>query len=78
VAKGKPVPAFGADASHLDAAGHALRLEHYDDRHFGYLRVTADARKLRIAFIAVPGGGAPAAEADAVTVDLATHTTVNG
>ncbi len=78
VAKGKPAPAFGADASHLDAAGHALRLDHYDDRHYGYLRVTVDARKLRIAFIAVPGGGAPAAEADAVTVDLATHAAVNG
>ena len=67
-------PAPGSDASYLDAAGHALRFEYADARHYGYLRVTVDAHQLRIAFRAVSGAGAPPLESDAVKVDLATHT----
>ncbi len=71
---GAAPPAPGSDVSYLDAAGHPLRFEYSDDQHYGYLRVTADARQLRIAFRAVSGAGAAPLESDVVTVDLATHT----
>ncbi len=47
-------PRNGADVSYLDLKAQVGRttvtLEKYDDRNSGYLRVSADAKQLRIGF----------------------------
>ena len=51
-----------------------LILENYDDNptHYGYLRVTATAKEVRITF-QVTDEDVAQAEADHVTVNLANH-----
>jgi hypothetical protein len=78
--KGQPAqePAQGANVTYLDASpvvqATGLKLEKYDDKNYGYLRITVNAQQLRIDFHpAVAGGGAPT---DTVTINLATHTKV--
>jgi hypothetical protein len=49
-----------------------LILENYDDKNYGYLRITVTATELNITF--QPVGAKGVAHPDAVTVNLATHT----
>lgn len=54
------------------AQATGLTLEKYDDKNYGFLRITVNAQQLRIDFHpAVAGGGAAT---DTVTINLATHT----
>jgi Calcineurin-like phosphoesterase len=76
--KGQPAqePAQGANVTYLDAnpvvQATGLKLEKYDDKNYGYLRITVNAQQLRIDFHpAVPGGGAAT---DTTIIDLSTHT----
>lgn len=59
----------------VDARG--LLLERFDDRNFGYLRVSVDKAQLRIGFHQVSTGSLAQSLADMVTVDLASHTMVS-
>jgi hypothetical protein len=78
--RGQPAqrPRFGSKVDYMDTKAavelRGLILENYDDNrtHFGYLRVTVTADQLRIAFQLV-GEDVAQAQADLVTVDLATH-----
>ncbi len=73
-------PANGANVSYLDTKpavdATGLILDRHDDRDYGYLRVSVDARQLSIRFLQV-GSSPPLSEpADSVTVNLADHTIV--
>jgi len=71
-------PAAGSDVSYMDAnpavAAKGLVLNRYDDRDYGYLRISVDARQLSIAFYQVDGAHPPTGPSDSVTVTLANHT----
>jgi hypothetical protein len=54
-----------------------LLLEKYDDTNYGYLRITVDARQLRIGFHQVGNSSLAQSRFDLVTVDLASHTMVS-
>ncbi|MGI0131457.1 MAG: metallophosphoesterase family protein [Thermoplasmata archaeon] len=73
-------PSDGLAVNYLDpnpvVGPTALTLERHDDRTYGYLRLTVDARMLGIEFYEVATGTAAAALFDVVTVDLASHTVV--
>ena len=72
-------PAPGANVSYLDVKpavqATQLVLSRFDHTHFGYLRITANAKQLRIEFHPV-GSTTPAPAIDTVTVDLVSHTVV--
>lgn len=51
--------------------------ENYDDQDYGYLRIVADAKQLRIEFHDATPGQQFKAPSDAVTVDLASHTMIS-
>jgi hypothetical protein len=78
--RGQPAqrPRFGSKVDYLDAKAavesRGLILENYDDNrtHYGYLRITVTAEQLRIAF-QLAQEDVMEAQADLVTVDLATH-----
>jgi len=76
VGAGAP-PTIGQDVNHLDpkpaVTTTGLTLENFDDHHYGFLRVTVDAKTVRIVFQPVGATGATTSPPDAVTVDLATH-----
>lgn len=76
-------PENGADVSYLDASpavtSKGLRLEKYDDHNYGYLRVSVDAKQLRIAYHQVGVRSLLQSRYDLVTVDLASKSlTPNG
>jgi len=82
--KGQPAqePATGISVSYLDGkpavSAGGLLLEKYDDRNYGYLRITVDSRQMAIGFFQVGATGSLAQSgADMVTVDLASHTMVS-
>lgn len=54
-----------------------VTFENYDDQDFGYLRVLADAKQLRIEYHPATDGEAAKTPDDSVTVDLATHLLVH-
>ena len=72
------VPENGANASYLEvdpAVGvTGLTLEKYDDRNYGYLRISVDAHQLRIGFHQATRGPLLQSRYDLVVVNLATHT----
>jgi hypothetical protein len=72
-------PAPGANVSYLDVKpavqATKLVLSKFDHTHFGYLRITANAKQLRIEFHPV-ASTTPAPAIDTVTVDLASHAVV--
>src|SRR5262249_25610656 len=78
--RGQPAqrPRFGSNVAFLDSRvaveARGLTLENYDDNrsHYGYLRITVTAEQLRIAF-QLAEEDVTQAQADLVTVDLATH-----
>jgi hypothetical protein len=72
-----PDPAKKAHVDYLDAnlsgLGGALTIENFDHTSYGYLRITVDAKHLRIESHLIGRHGAPSTT-DTVTVDLASHT----
>ena len=50
--------------------------ESYDDQDYGYARIIADARQLRIEYHPASDGAAAKTPDDSMTVDLKTHTLV--
>jgi hypothetical protein len=73
-------PGFGTDVSYLErnpaVKSNGLVLEKYDDRNYGYLRLSADAAQLKIAFHHVEAHSLTQSRFDLVTIDVATHTKV--
>jgi hypothetical protein len=73
-------PSNGADVTYLDESpavdAQKLILDRHDDRTYGYLRVTADPRELRIRFVPVGSQVGPGTPIDDVTIDLANHTVI--
>jgi len=70
-------PGKNIDVSYLEknpaVTSGGVTLVNYNDKNFGYLRVTVTDQQLTMAFVPVyPTGGSP----DSVTVNLATHTIV--
>jgi hypothetical protein len=60
----------------VQAAGDArdqVVLENYDDQDYGYLRVVANGRQLRVEYHPASDGNAAKTPDDHVTVDLASH-----
>jgi hypothetical protein len=78
--RGQPAqrPRYGSKVDYLDAKAavesRGLILENYDDNrtHYGYLRIAVTAEQLRIGF-QLAEEDVSQAQADLVTVDLATH-----
>ncbi len=70
-------PVNGSRVDYLEARpavkATGLILEKYDDRNFGYLRISADKDQLRIGFHQVTGQSILQSRYDLVTVDLKTH-----
>ena len=81
--KGQPAqePAMGTSVNYLDAnpavAASGLLFEKYDDRNYGYLRITVNAQQLSIGFHVAGPGGTAQSGVDKVTVDLASHTMIS-
>jgi len=74
-------PGNGVDVGYLDSnpaiqIGTPLLLEKHDDTKYGYLRVSVDAKQLRIGFHQAGGGSLPQSRFDMVTVQLSDHTMV--
>jgi hypothetical protein len=73
-------PAKGAKVSYLDPSpvvqASGLVLENYDDKDYGYLLITVNAKQLSITFHPVNPIGAAHSTVDTVTIDLASHTKV--
>ncbi|MGY2049294.1 metallophosphoesterase family protein [Methylobacterium sp. JK268] len=73
-------PENGTDVTYLDAksdvAATGLRFDKYDDHTYGYLRVTADAEHLRIAYHQAGVRSILQSRYDLATVDLARHVLV--
>jgi calcineurin-like phosphoesterase family protein len=77
-------PTFGSDVTYLDplaqgpdAVSTGLVLEYYDDSAYGYLRVSADAQQLELAYHEVNVGSVAQSRIDVVTVDLTSHSLVS-
>lgn len=72
-----PDPAKGATVTYLDTKpavqATKLVLSTFDHSHYGYLRISANPKQLRIEFHPV-GATTPVPAVDTVTVDLANHT----
>lgn len=74
-------PAIGTAVAYMDSTPaiptpSPLVLDRYDDRNYGFLRLTVDADRLSIAFNVVGAGTSPASPGDLVTVDLKAHAVV--
>lgn len=70
-------PHFGIDVGYLDANpvmdAQGLSLEKYNDRGYGYLRISADKDQVAIGFHLVGQTSLAQSRFDKVTVDLASH-----
>ncbi len=60
----------------LSTEGSTVTFENYDDQDFGYLRIIADPRQLRIEYHPAADGAEAKTPDDVVTVDLASHNLV--
>jgi len=73
-------PAFGSDVGYMDSAPalatEGLVLEKYDDQNYGYMLVTVDAARLRLAYKNTANASHQQARFDLVTIDLASRTRV--
>lgn len=74
-------PGFGSDVSYLDQTtavkSLGLRLEKYNDRGYGYLRIDATETSLGIGFHLAGDTTVAQSRYDKVTVDLASHRLVS-
>lgn len=72
-----PGPENGADVSYLEVEpavqATLLKLEKYDDHDYGYLRISADAHQLRIAYHQAGTRSLLQSRFDLVTIDLKSH-----
>lgn len=70
-------PENGADVGYLEVdpavSVTGLTLEKYDDQNYGYLRISVDAKNLRIAFHQANVGEILRSRFDLVTLDIATR-----
>jgi len=75
-------PVNGADVSYLDVRpavkSRKLVLDRHDDRTYGFLRVVADAKQIRLGFHAVMPGVPTDSPTDTVMVELDSHTVSGG
>jgi len=73
-------PTNGSSVNYMDTkpavSTGGLLLEKYDDKTYGYLRITVNKQQLQIGFHQV-GTSLPQSRFDMVTVDLASHTMVS-
>ncbi len=73
-------PTNGSSVNYMDTkpavSAGGLLLEKYDDKTYGYLRITVNKQQLQIGFHQV-GTSLPQSRFDMVTVDLASHTMVS-
>src|SRR6266481_3905905 len=73
-------PYFGVNVDYLESKpavkAKSLVLKHYDDKNYGYLRITVDKTYLRIGFQQVGQTTIPQSRMDMVTVELASRTIV--
>jgi hypothetical protein len=81
--RGSPAqePHFGTHVDYLDVKpavqSKGLLLEKYNDRGYGYLRISVDKEQLGIGFHLVGQSSIAQSRFDKVTVDLASHTMVS-
>ena len=61
----------------LSHAGDSVVFENYDDQDFGYTRIVADPKQLRIEYHPASDTGAAKTPDDFVTVDLASYQLVH-
>ena len=77
IASASTRPAFGTDVSHIDAhpaiTSEGLTIEKFDDQNSGYLLVTVDGTRLRIAYHNTAGTSHAQSRFDLVTIDLASQ-----
>ena len=70
-------PAKGAKVGYLDPSpvvqAGGLVLENYDDRDYGYLLITVNAKQVSLAFHPLNPTGAAHSGVDTVNIDLASH-----
>jgi hypothetical protein len=71
----KGTPALRAPAAQpaLSGKDDTVTFENYDDQDFGYLRIIADEKQLRIEYHPASGGAEAKTPDDSVTVDLASR-----
>jgi Calcineurin-like phosphoesterase len=80
--KGEPSrePPYGLSVDYIDTKpailAQGLALKHYDDKNYGYLRITVDKKHLKIGFHHVSAPSLLQTRVDLVTVDLASHKVV--
>ena len=73
----KNEPAIRAPSVIDTSEGEQVTLENYDDQDFGYLRIVANAKQLRIEYHPASDGGSAKTPDDSLTVDLATRQLVH-
>lgn len=70
-------PHFGTEVDYLDVktdiGAKGLLLEKYNDRDYGYLRISADAKQLAIGFHLVGQSTIAQSRFDKVTIDIKSH-----
>jgi hypothetical protein len=72
--KPKPVPAPQTPASGTDATGNPLRMEVYDDTHFGFVRMTVSPTSLTGEFITVDTSTGKTGAGDSFTLNFKANT----
>ena len=75
--KGNPALRTPMAQPSLSNGSDSVVFENYDDQDFGYTRIIADAKQLRIEYHPASDTGAAKTPDDAVTVDLTTHQLVH-
>ncbi len=75
--KGSPTLRTPMAQPSLSNGSDSVVFENYDDQDFGYTRIIADAKQLRIEYHPASDTGAAKTPDDAVTVDLTTHQLVH-
>lgn len=75
-----PEPPYGLPVNYLDVKpavpSQGVILKQYDDKNYGYLRITVDNTNLQIGFHQVGTSSVMQSRVDLVTVDLASHKVV--
>ncbi len=73
------IPEPGSRVDYIDSnpavEATGLTFEQYDDKHYGYLRITVNSSKLHVEYHAT-AGAAPLPSVDMVDVDLDSHTII--
>lgn len=75
---GKPYPAPQTPMSGTDASGNPLRMDVFNDTHFGFMRMTVSAESLTGVFVTVDTTTGATAIGDSFTLDFASSTVTNG